>query len=233
MKKMYALLALFSTALLSAQVGINTTAPQATLDVNGNVIIRTVDAAAANSNYDFLVHNNSTNEVQKVNGNFSMTGTNTSLAKAVEKNGITLLSATGFAGWQKINFAATNVTINPGSNFTASNDFYTVPTTGIYRINYDFRYGTGILLSILNFSGTPSIGILKHTGGSYTVLDQKKFSAASIPLLASALLSTTSIDSIYKLNAGDQLSFEVNNGGLALGLLSSSSASAIVYKISD
>lgn len=84
------------------------------------------------------------------------------------------MSATGFAGWQKINFDPANVKIDSGGNFTASNDFYTVPSNGIYRINYDFRYGNGVLLSVLNFSGTPSIGILKHTGGSYTVLDEKK-----------------------------------------------------------
>ena len=41
--------------------------------------MRTVDAAATNSNCDFLVHNNSTNEVQKVNGNFLMSGSNASL----------------------------------------------------------------------------------------------------------------------------------------------------------
>ena len=233
MRKIYTMVLLVSIGLLQAQVGINTDDPQSTLDVNGDVIIRTVEVAAPNSNYDFLVHNNSTNEVQKVNGNFSMTGVNTTLAKAVERNGVTLLSATGFAGWQKINFDPANVKIDSGGNFTASNDFYTVPSNGIYRINYDFRYGNGVLLSVLNFSGTPSIGILKHTGGSYTVLDEKKFSGTSIPLLVSAMLTATNIDGVYKLTAGDRLSFEVNAGGMALGLLSSSSASAVIYKISD
>lgn len=83
MRKIYTMVLLVSIGLLQAQVGINTDDPQSTLDVNGGVIIRTVKVAAPNSNYDFLVHNNSTNEVQKVNGNFSMTGVNTTLAKAV------------------------------------------------------------------------------------------------------------------------------------------------------
>lgn len=73
MRKIYTMVLLVSIGLLQAQVGINTDDPQSTLDVNGDVIIRTVEVAAPNSNYDFLVHNNSTNEVQKVNGNFSMT----------------------------------------------------------------------------------------------------------------------------------------------------------------
>lgn len=233
MKKIYIVVLLSVIGALQAQVGINTDDPQSTLDVNGNVIIRTVDAAAASSNYDFLVRNTSTNEVQKVNGNFSMSGVNTTISKAVAKSGVTLLSGTLFAGWQKINFDPADVTINPGANFTATNDFYTVPSSGIYRINYDFQYGTGVLLSAMNFSGTPKIGILKHTGGSYTVLDEKKFSGVSVPLLASVLISSTGIDSVYQLNAGDILSFELNAGGLALGLLSSSSASAVIYKISD
>lgn len=123
--------------------------------------------------------------------------------------------------------------INPGGHFDAGTDFYTVPSTGIYSINFEFRYGDGVMLSVLNFGGTPRIGILKHLGASYSVLDERKFSGANIPLLLSLIVSNTSINSIYQLNAGDQLSFELNSGGLTLGLLASSYASVIVRKISD
>ena len=237
MKKMYALLALSSTILLTAQVGqvgINTTDPQATLDVNGNVIIRTVDVASSSSNYDFLVHNNSTNEVQKINGNLTSSSPQNTIAKGVTENGVSLFSGTLFAGWQKIDFAPGNVPINQGAHFNASTDFYTVPSNGIYEINYQFRYGSGVQASLLNFSGVPSIGILRHpTSGPYTVLDSRKFSGVSVPLLLSIIVSDTGINSVYQLNAGDRLSFEVNAGGLALGLLGSSHAEFVIKKISD
>ena len=115
MRKIYAFFLILSFSLMQSQVGINTVDPQATLDVNGNVIIRTVDAASSSSNYDFLVHNNSTNEVQKVNGNLASSSPQKTIAKGVTKNGVSLLSGTLFAGWQKIKFASGNVPINQGT----------------------------------------------------------------------------------------------------------------------
>lgn len=234
MKKMYALLAISSTVLLYAQVGINTTDPQSTLDVNGNVIIRTVDPATVSSAYDFLVHDNATNEVHKINGNLAPVTAEKTISKGVERNGVSLLSGSLFAGWRKINFASANIPINQGANFDAATDFYTIPSTGVYEINYQFKYGSGVLASLLNFGGVPSIGILRHpTSGPYNVLDSRKFSGVSVPLALSLIVSETSIDSVYQLTAGDRLSFELNSGGLSLGLLSSSHAEFVIKKISN
>ena len=233
MKKIYALGLLASVGLMNAQVGINTDDPKATLDVNGNVVIRTVKPAAAGATYDFLVHNNTTNEVQKFNGNFSSTGVNSTIAKAVDKDNITLLDGTLFAGWQKIKFSPGDLEINGGGHFSAANDYYTVPVDGIYRINYEFRYGNGLQISALNFNGEPAIGVLKHSGATYTVLDSRKFSRAGLPVVGSVILSSTTIDNVYQLTAGEKLSFEVRTGGLNLGMLTSSYASAVIYKISD
>lgn len=241
MKKNYVVLAIFATLFYSAQtsrvgkVGVNTTTPEATLDINGNLMVRTVPVSPAATTYDILVVNPTTSEVQKINGNLTGTGSNvnSTIAKAVEKDGVSLLSGSAFAGWQKIDFGAGHVPINPGGHFDATTDFYTVPSTGIYEIFYEFRYGEGVLLSALNFNGTPSIGILNHGTTGYTVLDERKFSGASVPLVLSAQISSTAINSVYKLTAGDKLSFELNAGGLNLNLLSSSFASVVVKKISD
>ena len=233
MKKHYYLLAVIVPIFSFAQVGINTTTPLATLDVNGNLIVRTVNTTAPDTTYNFLVQNQTTKEVEKITGNLGTVSANSTIAKAVEENGVSLLSGSLFAGWQKIDFGPGHVNINPGNNFSAATDFYTVPATGIYQINYEFRYGNGVLLSALNFSGTPSIGILNHSGGSYTVLDKRKFSGANVPFLVSLLISNSSINSIYQLTAGDQLSFEVNAGGLGMGALSSSYATFSIRKISD
>ena len=173
MKKIYGFFTILSVSYLQAQVGINTTNPQSTLDVNGNVIIRTVDSAATSSTYDFLVHNTVTKEIQKVNGNFNSTAPIKTISKGTEKNGITLLSGSLFAGWQKINFASDNIPINEGNHFDSEDDFYIVPSNGIYQIDYSFRYGSGVIASLL---GNTKIGILKHVGSSYTVLDERKFS---------------------------------------------------------
>lgn len=236
MKTYIILMVLFSSFFINAQVGINTTDPQATLDINGNLVIRTAPITTAMANYDFLVINSVSNEVQRLNGNLGTSVSNpfsATMVKAVEENGISLLDGTLFAGWQKINFGPGHIPINPGSNFDSITDHYTVPSDGIYEVNYEVRYGTGVMLSALNFGGTPSIGILKHTGSGYTVLDERKFSGATVPLLVSILVSSTQIDNMYQLASGDKLSFEMNAGGLTLGLLSSSYASVVIRKISD
>lgn len=233
MKMNITLMMMLTCFLSNAQVGINTTEPQATLDVNGNIIIRQLDPAPVSGSYDFLVLNQTTKEVEKVSGNIGSQNVNTTMAKAVEADGVSLLSGTLFAGWQKINFDSGNIPINPGSNFSATTDFYTVPSSGVYVVNYEFRYGSGVMLSALNFSGIPSIGILSHNSSGYTVLEQKKFSGVSVPLLASIIISDAGINTMYQLTAGEQLSFELNAGGLALGLLGSSYATVSIYKISD
>ena len=228
-------LIILTCSLSNAQVGINTTDPQATLDINGNLKVRTIPASSVASTYDFLVINSANSELQKVNGSL---GTSTdsfsdTMVKAVEEEGLSLLSGSLFAGWQKIDFGSGHVPINPGSHFDTTTDFYTVPSDGIYEINYEMRYGSGVLLSLVNFSGIPSIGVLKHNSSGYTVLDKRKFSGVSVPLLASIIVSNTTIDSMYELTAGEKLSFEVNAGGLALNVLGDSYASVIVRKISN
>ena len=239
MKRNFYLAALLCAFLsVNAQVGINTDEPEATLDVNGDVKIRDVkDADAAATDYNFLVVD-ADNTVKKVNGNLSDGTAGTSslaagVAKAVEKDGLSLLSGTLFAGWQKIDFGSGHIPINPGNYFDADTDMYTVPSDGIYEINFDVRYGQGVMLALLNFTGIPSIGILKHDEDGYVVLDSKKFAGISVPLLASIIISNTSINSIYELKKDDKLSFELNAGGLTLDLLSSSSAGVYIHKISE
>lgn len=222
---------MLACSLSNAQVGINTTDPQATLDVNGNIMVRTIPVSSATSTYDFLVINPTNSELQKVNGSLGTTTDSFSgnLAKAVETQGLSLLNGSLFAGWQKIDFGSGHVPINPGGHFDAVTDFYTVPSDGIYEINYEMRYGNGVLLGLF---GTPKIGILKHTSGNYEVLDSRIFGGANL-VVASVTISNTAINSVYKLTAGDQLSFEFFAGSIGLGALSSSYASVVVKKISN
>lgn len=92
MKKRAVLILVVSCVFGYGQVGINTTDPQATLDVNGNAMIRTVPDAPAAADYDFLVRNKTSMEVEKVNGNFSSPNFSNTIAKAVEEDGVSLLS---------------------------------------------------------------------------------------------------------------------------------------------
>lgn len=56
-----AALCLFSaSSLVFAQVGINTTTPQSTLDVNGNMKIRQMPTAASTTGFQILAVNQNT-----------------------------------------------------------------------------------------------------------------------------------------------------------------------------
>ena len=61
-------LIILTCSLSNAQVGINTTDPQATLDINGNLKVRTIPVSSVASTYDFLVINSANSELHKVNG---------------------------------------------------------------------------------------------------------------------------------------------------------------------
>lgn len=79
----------------------------------------------------------------------------------------------------------------------------------------------------------PKIGILKTTGTVSSVLDYRSFLGVNL-LVANLNLSENSIDSIYNLEAGDKIVFAISKPALVdLTLLSSSSASAYIYKISN
>jgi len=245
MKKNYLLAcSLILSIITNAQVGINTETPQATLDVNGNLIVRQVNLTPSNSNYDFLVVNPTSNEVQKVTGNFSGgSTTNTTIAKVSRSGGNNLLNVSLFDQWRKINFQPAGVSINSGNNFTASNDTYTVPSSGVYVINLNYRFNSGLQLSLLSFNGDPRIGVLRRiTSSSYEIVDQKNFSAVNLGLgpigipigVLSLVIADASINSIYVLNQGDVLTFGVYLGGLLdTDLLSNTSTSFFIYKISD
>ncbi|MDN3693928.1 hypothetical protein QWZ06_17425 [Chryseobacterium tructae] len=61
--KLYSLVLACATLPLFSQVGINTSAPTATLDVNGNMRVRNTPAATTVPGYQLLVQDNSSTEV--------------------------------------------------------------------------------------------------------------------------------------------------------------------------
>lgn len=223
------LLLLCSTICLSQNVGINTTTPEATLDINGNAMIETVRTAAVTPTYDYMVLDPTTKEVQKVNGSYAPAA-NTTVAKAADRDGLDLLDIGLFGTWQKIDYSPASVSINPDNNFSATSDEYTIPSTGIYEVTYYLRYGSGVNTSLLS---NVRIGILKDAGGTVSLLDERNFDGISVALLLTVTISSATLQSVYQLNAGDKISFALNRGGVNLSLLGDSAAEFVVKKISN
>lgn len=230
-------LGLFATGYSqTGNVGINTTTPTATLDVNGNTKIRTLTNSSTLTGHQVLGIDTTTKEVKTLDSSLFNTSTtvNTTIAKATVVGTGALLGLSGNNGYEKINFGPSTL----GTNFDTTTDTYTVPSTGIYAVKFAYRYGDGVNLnvSLLNFGGgTPKIGIFRNG----TVIDEGFFGGASITLLAplaslSVIISDTFIDSVYPLTAGDVIDFRYNQTGLNVNLLNSNvTVKMVVYKISD
>lgn len=176
-----------------AQVGINTTNPQATLDINGNLKIRSIPETSVLPGYKVLAINESSFEVTNVSPALLSFPVNTSAAKVKSVSGLSLLSLdlSLFNSWNILKFDT--VEINPTGFTSTPNDFYyTVPTTGKYVIDFYFRNNTLLTLGVQT---TTRIGILKTTSSNVSSLIDSKLVTVVSVLLASYYYEN--IDSIY------------------------------------
>ncbi|MFT3919397.1 hypothetical protein [Cloacibacterium sp.] len=213
-------------------VGINISNPQKELDINGELKVRTINQVSNfTGNESVLIVSNTDNVVQRVDPSTITNSATNASALSVKKSGNLNLLNLSFDltnNWKIVQFSSSDIQLGSTSNY--ANSIYTVPSTGIYKIGYYFRYGDGIQTTLL--STQPILGILKTTGNTISVLDSRDFQGVNL-YLASLNLTENSIDSIYSLQAGDKIVFALNTGGLSLSLLNSSSSSAYIYKISN
>ncbi|MBD8083365.1 hypothetical protein [Chryseobacterium caseinilyticum] len=128
--------------------------------------------------------------------------------------------------------------VNNIPSVQVANNQYTVPSSGIYQINYSFRYEQGLIASVL--ASAPEMRILKTTSGVSSTLDSRTFGGITllptvtllgISLGASITLADGQISHIYNLQQGDVLTFGIQRGGLDLSVASNSAAEISVYKI--
>lgn len=225
-------ISVFSPLLHFSQVGINTDDPKATLDLNGNMMIRVVPETTTLPGYKIMAINEDSFEVTNVSPALFSTAKNVTVSKATAATGLTLLGLDVNlfnTSWNILKFPT--LEINP-TNFTstASDFYYTAPSSGKYIIDYSFRNNTLLTLGV---QPNTRIGILKTTTGNVTTMIDSKQVTVVGALLASYYYEN--IRSIYELQAGDKIRFVFNRGGLNLdlGLLSSSSGTIILHKVSD
>lgn len=156
---------------------------------------------------------------------------NTTVYSASKNGGWGLLDL-GLSGQNlsKINLTGIDTKVGNASLFT--NGVYTVPSSGVYVIKYEFEMAGGVDLSLL---GNKKLVLLKNNS---QVIDDKLFDAVRVVViglinLASVPVTSTELNTMTTLNAGDTVTFAVDTGGVNLGLLTGSNVSLYIYKISD
>lgn len=221
------------TILKNGQVGIgingqdNTAKPTEMLDVgSGNVKVRSLPANAGGAT-DKVVVVDTGGVLKSVDrSSLSSGGTNSTMYSGRLDSGFSLLDVGLFNSWKTLNFSNAEV----GAALT--NGQYIVPSDGVYQIGYSVRIGTGLQASLL--SDSPKIGLLRTLSGTSTdsILAEREFTGVNL-LVANLTITDGTLTGIYRLEAGDKISFGLLQGGISLGLLTSSKASAYIYKISD
>ncbi|SIT05543.1 hypothetical protein SAMN05421786_104379 [Chryseobacterium ureilyticum] len=230
--KIYSLIVAFATLPLFSQVGINTSTPAATLDVNGTLKVRDTPAAPALTGYQILGLNQSTTQVSTVDPQLLIAASKVdpTIYAAKKINNVSLLTLGVLGDFKPVNFSSTERTIGSASLFDNTGSAYVIPSTGVYALTYSFRYGTGLQASVL--AAGLGIGLVRTRGGVATLIDSRPFTGVSI-LAAGITISDTTITSLYSFQADDRITFGLLDPGVTLTLLSSSVASFYIYKVSN
>ena len=221
---------------LYAQVGINTATPKSTLDINGNLKIRTVPSLTAYPTSDqiiLLVDKTSTTgdfEVKQISTDILM---DTHAYYASKSGGWTLVDLGLGNFWGRVNLTGTSDT-KLGSQSVFTNGTYTAPVAGVYSVFYEFQFAAGVNLEAL---GGKRIGLIKN---GTQVWDEKLFEGVRVSLLgvtlASVPVTATNMTSLVHLNAGETITFAVNSSGLLpvdLNLLSNAKVNIHIHRVSS
>lgn len=229
----YSLLLACAALPLFSQVGINTTNPTATLDVNGTLRVRDTPTATTVSGYQILAQDNASTEVYKIDPLLLMAssgGVNTTVFAAKKSTTLSALSITFPGGFKALNFKAADRSIGNAALFDDNDSSYIIPSNGVYAIGFSFKYSTGLVASVLSEGG---IGIARTRSGTSAIIDSSMFSGLNI-LVTGLSIADTRINSLYSFQAGDKINFgTIETGLLSLGALSTSNASIYIYKVSD
>lgn len=185
-----------------AQVGIGTNNPEATLDINGNLIVRNVPTATTTTNASVLVLEN--NELKKVHANTIIGGNtiNSIAFLAFRKDQLLQndLVPLNVGNWKRVNLKSTDASI--GQSNSTNNAEFVVQSSGIYQVSYELE-----LLGPINYNyySTKRIALLKNND----ILTEKIFKTLGFSYSDPNLTSFNSamISKLYRLNEGDILKF--------------------------
>ncbi|MEG0926822.1 hypothetical protein [Chryseobacterium sp.] len=133
------------------------------------------------------------------------------------------------SNWNKINLSSQDVKTGTASLFNTG--VYTAAKSGIYEVTFETQLAGGIDLGIL---GGKKMGILKN---GTMVFEEKIFDAVRVSILGITLaavpVTSTTLTSLIKLNAGETIAFAIDTGGVNLTLLTDGKVSVSVFKVSD
>lgn len=209
MKKIYLLYFIFYLTPIFSQVGIETTAPTASLDINGNLRVRSSNATSNETaaKDSILVTNNLGNVMrissQKVIQSYFKTCIKGSFTSSSD------VSLTLSSGAKKIPFDY--IEFDSNNEFNTSNSTFTATQGGIYSIDIHIKSTSAIGVA-LDFG----VAILKNG----TVITRDSFANIGI-LSINATPPVRSSRTLISLAPGDTITFSVLSSLGSLNILGS------------
>lgn len=191
------LLNLFS---VHSQVGINLTDPQATLHVDGDVIVETVPKLTTPLTKT-LTLNATDNRIE-------YTDAAKSFVKGVGGTGFTVLGATLISGWNQISFPT--ISFDENSDYNTTSQYFVAPLDGIYNISVYVKMTSIVSVSDLG------VGIFKFSGGTTTLIADESYESLSVTILGIGVTSppVRSTQTLVKLVAGERIYFGIKSNNL-------------------
>lgn len=196
------------------------------LDVNGNARVRVAPVLQATESIDKIMVFDSNNIINTVDSNriFEKSPYGQSIIKGVGGNGFSVLSFNLLSGWQKVSFPV--LEINEGLNFSATNQEFIAPETGIYNVYFFLE-----MASLLSTS-TLGAGIFKINSGSSTAVlisDESFLNVSVLGVNVSPPVRKT--QTIIKLNKGDKIVFGAKVPLADIGLFNNSKALFTIWRM--
>ncbi|MGC4040732.1 MAG: hypothetical protein QM710_08115 [Flavobacterium sp.] len=207
---------LFATMLFSmtavAQVGIGTTSPTATLDVNGALRVRsTVTNSRETSAKDSILVSDRDGNIQRIS------------AKMVLESRLKTFIKGGFSSSADQSLSLTSGTIkipfnyedfDENDEFNTSTNTFTAKNDGIYAINVQIKANSTSVATNFGVSIQKNESVIARCGYSNIGV------SLSIILTVNVTPPIRVVQTLVKLNAGDTISFNIYTDLINVGLLS-------------
>lgn len=201
MKQLFTLVLVLLCINVFAQVGIGTTTPTTTLDVNGQLRIRTTNNTITNSApKDSIIVVNDLGVFQRTTSKAIINSyLKTALKGSFSSSAIVNLSL--LTGSVKISFDSAEFDIN--SEFNSTTNTFTAKQNGIYAINIQIK-------------SDPTVGVATNFGVAIlkngVIIAKNSYANVGVTILAVETNVTPpvrSIQTIVELNATDTITFSI------------------------